>query len=557
MLTHLALSNFAVVSAHGLPLGPGFTVVTGETGAGKSLLVDALLCLSGARAESGMVRHGAERAELSAEFALDDAPEALAWLRENELDDGETCQLRRVIRADGGSKAWINGRAATAAQLGELGGLLLEIHGQHEQQRLLDRRQQLGLLDAFGQCQAEAEAVRTAHRHWLSLKQALDDLQRRGDVGERIDYLQHQVAELRRQPLEPEHIETAVMRHKRQSQSGQLLAACAAAASLLDGEDGTSALALLRAGMAQIARWQDSDAGLAEVHGLLESADVQLKEALSQLRHLQDGIELDPAEIAELDAQLGHWHELARKHRVGLHELQAKCEALDAELEQLRGSGDAAVRLQTELKDAAEAWRAAAAALSARRRDAAERLGQAVSALMDELGMAGGRFVVELEANADATPQAQGGERCEFLVSANPGQPPRALRKVASGGELARISLAIEVATLGLDPTPTMVFDEVDSGIGGAVAEVVGRKLRALGGRCQVLCVTHLAQVASLGHQHLQVAKRIASDSTESQVTALDGEARVREIARMMGGVTLTPQTLAHAEAMLAQAGDP
>ena len=551
MLTHLSLKDFAVVSASQLGFGPGFTVVTGETGAGKSLLVDALLCLTGARAEGGMVRHGAERAELSAEFGLDDAPQALAWLQHNDYDEGQDCLIRRVIRADGGSKAWINGRNATLSQLSELGACLLEIHGQHEQQSLLERRKQLGLLDEFAQADALARSVQQAHRHWLDIRQQLDALQARGDVSERIDYLQHQLAELRRQPLEPELIETALTRHKRHSQSAQLMAACSSAAQLLDGEENGSALALLSAGMVQIGRWQDSDAGLAEVHGMLESADVQLKEALSQLRHLQEGIELDAGEIAELEAQLSHWHELSRKHRVPLHGLQAKTGELDEELDSLRGAGDKAERLSLELTAAAQTWRQAADALSQTRRDASVALSAAVSALMAELGMSGGRFEVALEANADESPQAHGLERCEFMVSANPGQPPRALRKVASGGELARISLAIEVATLGLDPTPSMVFDEVDSGIGGAIAEVVGQKLRALGGQCQVLCVTHLAQVASLGHQHYQVHKIIGDGSTESLVTVLDKKQRVEEIARMIGGVALSAQSRAHAEAML------
>lgn len=547
----MSLKDFAVVSASQLAFSPGFTVVTGETGAGKSLLVDALLCLTGTRAEGGMVRHGAERAELSAEFGLGDAPEAMAWLQHNAYDDGQDCLIRRVIRADGGSKAWINGRNATLSQLSELGAFLLEIHGQHEQQSLLERRKQLGLLDDFGQSGTAAKSVQLTYRHWLDVRQQLDALQARGDVSERIEYLQHQLAELRRQPLEPELIETAVTRHKRHSQSAQLMAACSSAAQLLDGDDDGSALGLLRAGMVQIGRWQDSDAGLAEVHGMLESADVQMKEALSQLRHLQEGIELDPAEIAELEAQLSHWHDLSRKHRVPLGQLHEKSGELDAELEHLRGAGEKTERLGIELTAAAQAWRQAAETLSQARHKAAAALSTAVSALMDELGMSGGRFVAMLEANDGEAPQGHGLERCEFLVSANPGQPPRALRKVASGGELARISLAIEVATLGLDPTPTMVFDEVDSGIGGAVAEVVGQKLRALGNGCQVLCVTHLAQVASLGHQHYQVQKVIGNGSTESLVTVLDGERRVEEIARMMGGKALTPQTLAHAKAML------
>ena len=551
MLTQLQLTNFAVVSAHELALAPGFTVVTGETGAGKSLIVDALLCLTGARADSGMVRFGSERAELSAQFDLSDAPEAMAWLAENDYDEGDECQLRRVIRADGGSKAWINGRPATLSQLAELGGLLLEIHGQHEQQQLLERRKQLVLLDVFGQSGAQADAVQQLTRRWNTLQQQIDQVQRQGDVSARIAELEHQLQELNRQPMDPAVITEALARHKRHSQSQQLMAATASALAQLDGDDGANALALLQSGKAQMGRWQADEPVLVAVTELLESAGIQIKEAVSQLQHWQDGIELDAGELAALESQLGHWHELARRHRVPLTELQDKADALQQELDGLRDSGETLDRLLAERVSAKAEWQKAAAGLSAIRQHAAERLGASVGALMTELGMYGGAFVVALEANADEQPQPHGAERCEFLVSANPGQPPRPLRKVASGGELARGSLAIEVATLGLDPTPTMVFDEVDAGIGGAVAEVVGQKLRALGKGCQVLCVTHLAQVASLGNQHLRVAKQSDGASTQSQVQTLDGNARVQEIARMMGGKTLTAQTLAHAAAML------
>ncbi|MEY3372431.1 MAG: repair protein RecN, partial [Pseudomonadota bacterium] len=534
-----------------LALFDGFTVVTGETGAGKSLIVDALLCLTGARADSGMVRFGSERAELSAVFDLADAPEALAWLKENDCDEDGECQLRRVIRADGGSKAWINGRNATLSQLAELGALLLEIHGQHEQQHLLERRKQLGLLDEFGQAGKQAGQVQMLARHWNVLQQQIDRLQSQGDVSARIAELDHQLQELNRQPIDPANIAEASARHKRHSQSHQLLAATASALAQLDGDETANGLALLQSGAAQLSRWQADEPVLAGVVELLESASIQVKEAVSELQQWQEGIELDAGELAALEAQLSHWHELARRHRVPMESLQEKADALQQELDGLRGAGDTLNALLAERKTAAAEWQNAAAHLSTTRRQASDRLGVSVSSLMAELGMAGGQFVVELEANADEQPQLHGAERCEFLVSANPGQPPRPLRKVASGGELARISLAIEVATLGLDPTPTMVFDEVDAGIGGAVAEVVGQKLRALGKGCQVLCVTHLAQVASLGHQHLRVAKQSDGASTESQVQTLDGDARVQEIARMMGGKTLTAQTLAHAAAML------
>ena len=301
MLTQLQLTNFAVVSANDLALAPGFTVVTGETGAGKSLIVDALLCLTGARADSGMVRFGSERAELSAVFDLADAPEALAWLTENDYDEGSECQLRRVIRADGGSKAWINGRTATLSQLAELGGLLLEIHGQHEQQHLLERRRQLGLLDEFGQTRDLAAAAQTLARRWSALQQDIDRLQSRGDVSARIAELEHQLQELNRQPIDPESIAEAGARHKRHSQSHQLLAATASALAQLDGDEAGNALVLLQSGKAQLGRWQADEPVLATVTELLAGGPGAQRE----IKRLFAQLEVGPitAEVRELTAQ--------------------------------------------------------------------------------------------------------------------------------------------------------------------------------------------------------------------------------------------------------------
>jgi DNA repair protein RecN (Recombination protein N) len=551
MLMQLNLKDFAVVSASELGFSPGFTVVTGETGAGKSLLVDALLCLTGARADVGMVRHGAQRAELSAEFNLEDAPQAVAWLTSQEYDEQQDCVIRRVIRADGGSKAWINGRSATLSQLAELGACLLEIHGQHEQQNLLERHKQMDLLDEFAQHGALKKQLQQSQREWSAIKQELNELQARGDVADQILYLSHQLRELQLQPLEPEFIQDSLAKHKRHSQSTQLISACSAALALLGNDDNASALHQLRASINQLSRWQTSEPVVAEVISLLESADIQIKEANSQLEHWQAHIELDEHDSQQLDGQISHWHELSRKHRVPIEQLQAKAQLIEQQLLDLSQANSRVAHLQTALQEAQKVWLSTASLLSQQRSVAAIALSAAVSGFMAELGMSGGTFSVQFNPNESDSPTAYGLERCEFLVSANPGQPARALRKVASGGELARISLAIEVATLGLDPTPSMIFDEVDSGIGGAVAEVVGQKLRALGAQCQVLCVTHLAQVASLGHQHYQVFKRIQGDSTESLVAILDKPQRIEEIARMMGGVALSEQSRAHAEQML------
>lgn len=554
MISLLSLKDFAVVSTAELAFGPGMTVVSGETGAGKSLLVDALMWLTGARADAGIVRHGAERAELVAGFDLADAPAALAWLRENEMDDGRDCQLRRVIRADGGSKAWINGRPATLAQLSELGALLVEIHGQHEHQALLDRGQQLALLDAFGRHYPLLAEVREHARRWADLDRELADLARAGDVGERVAWLQHQVDELARENLDAADLEQMQAAHRRQANAAGLLQGCETALVRLAGDDGQSLGGALHQVIAELSRLSSDEPRLAEVVALLESAGIQLAEASAGLERIRDDFDLDPARLQQLEDRLARLHELARKHRLPIEGLAGRRDALQAELEGLADASGRAERLGRERQKAAADWAGAAAKLSKSRAGAGAKLGKAVAALMAELGMGGGVFSVLLEPQDSTRPLPQGAERCEFQVSANPGQPPRPLRKVASGGELARISLAIEVAALGLDAVPTMVFDEVDTGIGGAVAEVVGQKLRALGAERQVLCVTHLPQVAAQGHHHFQVSKAVAGASTHSAVTPLDDKARIEELARMLGGVEITREVRANAKQMLSRA---
>ena len=554
MLSHLTIKDFAVVSAAELTFEGGLSVVSGETGAGKSLLVDALLCLTGARADAGMVRHGAQRAELSAEFDLADAGEASAWLRENELDSDSACHLRRVIRADGGSRGWINGSPATLVQMGAIGALLVEIHGQHEHQALLDRAHQLGLLDAFGQHSGPLADVARLARQWQEVDRQLKELSRSGDVGERIEFLQHQVDELGRETLDSADLDEMLAAHKRQSNAAGLLAAYDAVLSSLSGDEGLSVGKSLHPLQLELSRHLSDEPRLQEVTSLFESAQIQVDEAVSLLERLRDDLDLDPLRLEQLEARLTRLHELGRKHRVKLQELSVRRDALSGELERLRGAGELGVGLLERRGELASEWRQSAQRLSQARAKAASALGRSVSALMAELGMPGGVLEVELQAIDGDTPHAAGAERCELLVSANPGQPPRPLRKVASGGELARISLAIEVAALGLDSVPTMIFDEVDSGIGGAVAEAVGQKLRALGEERQVLCVTHLPQVAAQGHHHFQVSKSVSSSHTESAVRRLDEKARVEELARMLGGAEITRESRANARQMLSSA---
>jgi len=560
MLQTLFVKDFAIVGEADIGFEPGLTVVTGETGAGKSLMVDALLLLAGQRADAGVVRHGSERAELIADFDLADAPAAKQWLADEEFDDEGSCQLRRVIRAEGASRAWINGRPATLAQMQALAERLIEIHGQHEHQALLDKASQLALLDAFGGHDASLQPVAALAARWREIDARMRELQGDHDHSERIALLSHQVEELDRHALEPADLDALNELHKRLANAGNLIQGTSALAELLDGDGEFSLLRLMHRAQSEIARLAQTDPGLAATGELLDAAGVQLDEANSALLRYRDALDLDPDKLAEAETQIAKLHELGRKHRLPVGQLKTHAQTLREELEALQGAGAALEKLERERSSVERDYRTAAAKLSEARAATAKTLSKNVSALMSELGMAGGRFEVEIEPLEKTAPDAQGLERVEFLVSANPGQPARALRKVASGGELSRISLAIEVAALGTDDASadaiaTMVFDEVDTGIGGAVAEVVGQKLRRLGRHRQVLCVTHLPQVAAQGHRHLRVAKSSDGKSTQTQIESLDGAERRDEIARMLGGVEITRETLAHAKQMLGRAG--
>lgn len=555
MLIRLAIRDFAVVAAAELEFGPGMTAISGETGAGKSLLVDALGFLSGQRADSGMVRHRAERAELHAEFDLAGAADARAWLQEQEFDDGDACQLRRTLRADGGSRAWINGRPASVAQLGELAERLVEIHGQHEHQALLSKASQLTLLDAFGGHDALLAAVADAAQRWSGLLREREALHRAregrpGDLSDREEWLAHQLGELERESLDPDAIAELGVAHRRQAHAAGLIAACDGALAAL-GDESQALPRQLQRLRAELARVQEHEPRLAEVDAMLDAAAIQLDEAAVLLDRIRADLDIDPSQFEELEQRLARLHELARKHRVAPEALAAQRDALVAELDALRSAGERLEVLDGEIAIASQDWRTAADALGKARAKAAKALSKATTALIAELGMGGGRFEIALEPVGAERPDPQGGERVEFLVSANAGQPPRPLRKVASGGELSRISLAIEVAALGSDAVPTMVFDEVDSGIGGAVAEIVGQKLRALGGSRQVLCVTHLPQVAAQGHAHYRVSKAEAAGVTQSAVQLLDAGQRREELARMLGGVEVSKEARAAARRLL------
>ncbi|MFO1495068.1 MAG: DNA repair protein RecN [Lysobacterales bacterium] len=555
MLQSLSLRDLAVAGRVDLQVQSGMSVITGETGAGKSILVDALLLVAGGRADSGAVREGAERSEISAEFDLAALPAVQAWLSAEELDEDGPCVLRRVVRADGGSRAYINGRPASLQQMRTLASMLVEVHGQHEHQALLERAHQLDLLDQYAQHPALCAAVREAARHWRELHAAIESLRGNArDGADLIEFLRHQVRELEEADVTATRIAELESEHRLLAHAGELIDGLGQIVEALDGDEGDSVQRLLGHASHELTRLTQVDPGLADARALLESAQVQIDEALALLRRRRDSVDLDPERLAESEQDLARLHTLARKHRCTLQGLEQVQTELHARLESAEGAGTRLAALEAESEAALQAYRRHAERLRASRASAAQRLAAEVTTLMQELGMGGGRFEVAIE-SVEGQPQIQGSESLEFLVTANAGMPPRPLRKVASGGELARISLAIKVATIALIDTPVLVFDEVDSGIGGAVAEIVGRKLRALGARRQVLCVTHLAQVAACAHQHYRVSKHSSAGKTESRVDALGKAERIDELARMSGGVDITAATRAAAADLLQRLG--
>lgn len=554
MLSHLQIRDFAIVEAVEVELGTGFTALTGETGAGKSILVDALLLAVGGRADSGAVRHGAERAEVTASFDVSGNPPALAWLDEQQIGhDGEVL-LRRTVAADGRGRAYVNGQAMPVQSLRGLGELLVDVHGQLEFQSLAKRSYQRELLDGSGGLQQDVATMREAFRIWKALDLERTAFEARGrDRERRLELLEHYVAEL--EALDPQADEPRRLAEERRRMAalGRLAEGTAQVEGLLAGEAGDVTAALGRA-QSVLRQLATLDAALAVPERLIEEAAIACREAVSTLRRYGESLEADPARQEQIESRLAALEDAARKHRVDTAALPEVRERLAGELAELRAGAVNLAELERRLSAARETRDRAAARLAAARRGAAAALDARVTALMQGLGMPGGVFATRLEAREAAGCGEHGTDDIEFLVSANPGQPPRPLAKVASGGELSRISLALQVATLNATHLPCLIFDEVDAGVGGAVAEMVGRQLRALAGSRQVLCVTHLAQVAAQAERQLRVSKRTTGDATQTAVHSLEGTDRIEEVARMLGGAQITARTRDHAREMLESA---
>jgi DNA repair protein RecN (Recombination protein N) len=555
MLSLIKIRNYAVIDEVELELARGFSVMTGETGAGKSIVVDALGLALGDRADASTVRSGAERAEISVQFDCAEDPAAIDWLRERGLDEGTQCTLRRVIGSDGRSRSFINGQPATLQDLKLLGGLLVDIHGQHEHQSLLDAGVQRALLDAHGGLEELARGVADAYAAWRAAERELDD--RRATSADRaaqLELLRFQVAEL--EALAPGAGEPDVLRTERDRLANvdRLAAGVATAVhALFENEAGAADAAIVHARQ-ELERLAAHDAELRHSTERLAAVEIELRELESTLNRYRERLEADPARLDWLEERLAKFRALGKRHAVDEGELGPTLENLKRRLADLDGGGESTERLAAHAERARDAYFRRARELSAARKKSGTKLGRAVTGQLAELGMPNGEFRVELAAKSEERADATGLERVEFEVRLNPGQPFGALSRVASGGELSRISLAIEVVLSGASPVPTFVFDEVDAGVGGRVAEIVGRKLSQLGRDRQVVCVTHLPQVASQGQRHYRVVKLTDGKVSRTNVRALGSEERVEELSRMLGGIEITDRTRAHAAEMIDRA---
>ncbi|MBF7979086.1 MULTISPECIES: DNA repair protein RecN [Rahnella] len=552
MLAQLTISNFAIVRELEIDFHAGMTAITGETGAGKSIAIDALgLCL-GNRADGSMVRLGASRADICARFTLADTPSAKHWLADNQLDEGHDCLLRRTISSDGRSRGFINGTPVPLSQLRELGQHLIQIHGQHAHQLLLKPEHQKDLLDAYSDQPLLLAEMRTAYQNWhQSCRQLAQYQQQMNERESRRQLLQYQLKELNEFSPQPGEYEQIDEEYKRLANSGQLLSLSQSALYLLaDGEE-QNIVSMLYTARNQLTELAELDSKMNELIIMLDEASIQISEASDELRHYSERLDMDPNRLYELEQRLSRQMNLARKHHVSAEELPE----LHRQLLEEQKALDEQETNQAELSEAVQVHYQQAVTIAKQLHDKrqyfADELTHLITQSMQALSMPHGKFKIQVQFEPEHL-SIEGADRLEFQVTTNPGQPLQALAKVASGGELSRIALAIQVITAQKMETPALIFDEVDVGISGPTAAIVGRLLRQLGESTQVMCVTHLPQVAGCGHQHYFVSKETDGEVTETQMNRLDKKARLQELARLLGGSEVTRNTLANAKELLA-----
>ena len=552
MLTQLAIQNFAIVRFLELDLRPGMTCITGETGAGKSIAIDALgLCL-GERAEASMVRPGAEKAELTARFTLENNPQARQWLEQNELAMDEECLLRRVITEEGRSRAYINGTPVPIGQLKALGQQLLNIHGQHAHQLLLKPEHQLTILDAYAGHHELLDQTRRTFCQWRQQHHELQKLKTEQEQRQsRRQLLEYQVEELDEFALGEQEFAEIEQEHSRLANGSEIVEQCQGCLDLLYDNEEITIAGLLTSVTDKLEKLTDLDASLQPIATMLQEAVIQVQESHHELRDYLERLESDPERFNTLEQRLSRTMELARKHHVRPAELYALHQQLRQELDSLTQDEERLDTLQQALIQSRESYQQAAQRLSANRVRHANELATLITEKIQALSMPDGQLQIRVQELSQSNPSALGQDQIEFLVTTNPGQPLQPLAKVASGGELSRISLAIQVITAQRVATPTLIFDEVDVGISGPTAAIVGELLRELGRSTQVLVVTHLPQVAGQGHQHLFVSKQSDGKSTETLMQSLDTQGRLDELARLLGGNQITANTRANARELL------
>ena len=551
MLLNLSILDLAIVKTLQLDLSQGMTVLTGETGAGKSILLTALGLALGERATADYVRPNCKRAEINLEFDLTATPLALKWLQDNDFDENQQCLIRRIVNSDGRSKAFINNRPVTLQTLQTFTRQLVEIHGQHAHLTLLESDEQRRLLDNYGKNSELLVCLNGCFQAWQQAQKELQQLQKKqSEAQQREALLRYQLEELEALNLAQfDYVELSDS-HRKLANLEQILTTGQTEIDTLYDED-NSVHRQLKNSLKALTHIEQFAPELKPVSTLLNEAKIQIEEAIYELRSFLESQDADPSQLQEIEQQLSVLQTLSRKHHVKPEALFEFQQRLENELAQLSHSGERIAELERVTVEYQQAYFPLASELTAQRQKSAKKLQQHISRMMKELGMPNGDFLIDVNALETEIPKLNGNDSVTFLISANIGLPPKPLSKVASGGELSRISLAIQVTTANDKTMPTMIFDEVDSGIGGGIAEIVGQKLRQLSGNRQVLCVTHLPQVAAQAHQHLYVEKQHDSEMTVSQVRLLSEEERVIETARMLGGVQLTANTLAHAREML------
>lgn len=552
MLTDLNIHNYAIADLIELELGGGMTAITGETGAGKSITLDALGLALGDRADSTSVGSNGEKAEITASFDISNNAQAQYWLSERELDNDNDCFLRRVVKRDGKSKAYINNRPATVQDMRQLGELLINIHGQHEHQALLKRETQRQIIDDYANSQSLVSKVRQAFEHWNNTKNKLGNLRNTSsENAAKVEFLRYQIQELEQLAVEEDELEKLEEEQKTLANAETIIVSCQQALTLCDNDDtGTET------NLAQVIHLLDQlpqgNAAITESLELFNSALIQLQEGSSALNNYIDSFEADPARLSLVEDRLSAIYELARKHRIDTNQVPQLLSDLNTELDGLDCSDEKLAELENiELQQLNELL-TLCSQLTKKRKNAASKLQKAVGKQLQALRMA--NCSIEFALTELEQPNQYGKESIELLITTNPAQAPQALGKIASGGELSRIGLAIQVITAQTTATPTLIFDEVDSGIGGAVAEVVGKLLRELGKKTQVMCVTHLPQVACQANQHFIVDKTVSKKQVQTNLQQLSEAQRLEEVARMLGGVEITQQTRAHAKELLANA---